>query len=42
MEHSMIVDNVTIHQLRDAISVGWEESDANDLGHGTQFRALDS
>ena len=39
VEHSVIVENVTIHQLRNAVSIRREESDANDLGHGFHCRA---
>jgi hypothetical protein len=42
MEHSVVVENVTAYQLRDAVGIGREESDANNLGHEPYCRAQPS
>lgn len=41
MEHSVVVANVTAHQLRDAIGIGRKESDSNNLGHGLILERVD-
>jgi len=37
MQHSVVVEHVTVHQLRDTVGIGKEESDPNNLGDERHF-----
>lgn len=42
MEHPVVVEHVTAHQLRDAVGIGREESNTNNLGHGLILERRDA